>query len=62
MAKLAGASLLAQYLVRCPNCGEASAAHVDECISENPVLVRFVCPRSCRIDDESVLPLLRASA
>jgi hypothetical protein len=47
---------LAQYLVPCPSCGHAAAAHVDESAFE-PVLVRLVCPTSCVVDPAAVLAL-----
>jgi hypothetical protein len=50
-----GATLLAQYLVLCPGCGRSAAVHVDEAVARAPVLVRFVCPLGCGVDDTSVL-------
>ena len=46
------ARLLAQYLLACPSCGKAAAAHVD---TDGMQLVRFVCPESCAIEAAAVM-------
>jgi hypothetical protein len=46
--------MLDQYLLDCPACGSASAAHIDA-TGNAPVLVRFVCARACQVDDQPVL-------
>lgn len=57
----AGQGLLSQYLVTCPECAKAAAAHigwVDAPAPHTPVLVRFVCPESCAVEPAAVLSLL----
>lgn len=46
--------LLAQHLVSCPTCGKPAAAHVDV-TAPAAVLVRFVCPDGCAVDDAAIL-------
>jgi len=50
-------AVLSQYLMACPRCGYAGAAHVNE---SDPVrrLVRFVCRDGCQVAPEAVLALL----
>ena len=48
--------LLAQYLVPCPGCGLAAAAHLDES-GFAPEFVRIVCPTACVVDPAAVLAL-----
>jgi len=52
------ASLLSQYLVQCPRCGKPAAVHLDEREPGTCVLVRFVCPDACPVDERSVLERL----
>jgi hypothetical protein len=59
-ARPAAHRLLSQYLLACPGCGEAGAAHVDRDVRDAPVLVRFVCPQSCVVSDQAVLALVPA--
>jgi hypothetical protein len=47
-------AVLAQYLVMCPGCRQPAAAHVDTS-ADLPVLVRFVCPEACVVDEGAVL-------
>ena len=53
-----GRALLDQFLLVCPGCGKAAAAHVDPSVGVRGALVRFVCPDSCTVDEDSVLTLL----
>jgi hypothetical protein len=47
--------LLDQYLLACPACDRAAAAHVDAGDAGERLLVRFVCADGCRVDDAVVL-------
>ncbi len=50
-----GGPLLEQRLVTCPGCGRPSALHVDE---QAWLVVRFVCPTSCRLDQAVIDALI----
>lgn len=47
-------ALLAQHLVICPGCRKPAAAHVDV-TAPSAVLVRFVCPDGCAVDEALIL-------
>lgn len=55
----ADSTLLAQHLLTCPGCHKPAAAHVD-ITAPSAVLVRFVCPDGCAVDEAVILGGLAA--
>jgi hypothetical protein len=56
----ASGGFLDQYLIACPVCAKAGAAHVEWTDGE-PTLVRFVCLSACAVEPADVLASLQTA-